>query len=220
MKIFLLTIATDWITAIAALAGVPVAVWGIFKLFIKDQETAQKLKFIEDEVNELKKQTSQFELQTELMRESNGILKQQFELQAEIHIGTKTKEESKEIIDKQKRKNEIKPRFIFNGGQASGLTFIVTLLNKGKRAEKIQIKSINSDFVDMTPIKEGFGVDEGQILSISGSVNPTKSYYTAAQVACEILISFENEDGDKYLQKVVKGYSGYQIENPYEDLTK
>jgi uncharacterized coiled-coil protein SlyX len=38
---------TDWINSIAALIGIPIVVWGIIKLFIKDKNQERKLSSLE-----------------------------------------------------------------------------------------------------------------------------------------------------------------------------
>lgn len=211
------TITTDWISAIGTLIGIPVAGWGIFKLFIKDKDQVQKLKFIEEQVEEFRKQTSQFELQTQLMIESNQLLEKQLQFQSEVYLQTKSKEAVQEELEKQKRKNDIKPRFMFYGANGSGANFTVKLINKGGNAENIKINSVNTDFVSMVPLKENLNIDSEHILSLSGIANPSKTYFNSNQVPCEILISFMNIDGDRYLQKITKSYNGYQVGNPYED---
>jgi hypothetical protein len=66
---------TDWIRAIAALLTVPVAIWGIFKLFIKDKAQDRKLSSLEKlaqsqiEANtHLKGQVRQLELTTSTLK--------------------------------------------------------------------------------------------------------------------------------------------------------
>lgn len=215
----LLSATTDWVSAVGTLVGIPVAAWGIIKLFIKDKDQIQRLKFIEEQVGELRKQTSQFEMQTQIMAEANQLLEKQIEFQSEIYLETKTKEDAKAEVEKQKRKNDIKPRFTFNGGQGSGANFTVTLQNNGGgKAENVKIKSVNTNMVVMNELKEGTIIESGQMLTLNGMANPaTTNNMMASQVSCQILISFTNADGDKYLQNISKMYSGYQVGNPYED---
>jgi hypothetical protein len=79
---------TDWISAVTSILGIPIYIWGIIKIFKKDKAQVRKLNALEDlahtqnevairiteEINELAKQTSEYQYQSSLMEESNKFV--------------------------------------------------------------------------------------------------------------------------------------------------
>lgn len=210
------TVVTDWITSVGVVLGVPATIYGIFKLFLKDKDKEERLRIAESQVNELRKQTSQFELQTGLMAEANALLAQQLRMQTEIFAETKTKEEAKAEYEKQKRKNDIKPRFAFHGASGSGKDFTLKLVNQGGNSEHVQVESLNAEIFSMASLPANTIIESGHQLVVRGVANNNQPAM-ASQAHGKIALSFTDIDGIKYVQEITKSYNGFQVANPYED---
>lgn len=205
---------TDWITAIAALFGIGPVVWGLIKLFLKDKEKEERLKFVQEQLNELKRLTSEFQHQSTLMHEANILLEKQINLQADVYLETKDVEQKKLEIENLKRISDTKPHFIFQTSVSNPSGFKIKLQNNGATAENIQVES-RSEYIKLYPFRDRLRAVKGEIVEISGSADQTKTPYNSNQVTGELLLSFEDVDGREYLQKVVKGGSGYNVDPPY-----
>lgn len=116
---------TDWVQAIGVLLGVPFAVWSIIKLFLKDKQKEHELTTLKDiaksqnsligrineQIDELKKQTQQFTYQSYHLNEANQILREQIKIQTEAFLHDKNYKKKSLELEKLKRKSEIKPFF-------------------------------------------------------------------------------------------------------------
>lgn len=90
---------TDWIRAVVAILGIPVAIWGIVKLFIKDKATERKLNSLEEvsvsqarinenmdeQLKELKIQTDEFKKQSLFMIDRNKMTEESLRIESEKH---------------------------------------------------------------------------------------------------------------------------------------
>ncbi len=205
---------TDWITAVAALFGIGPIIWGLVKLFLKDKEKEERLKFVQEQLNELKRQTSEFQYQSVLMQEANELLEKQIGMQTEMYLQTKNVEQKKLEIENQKRIAETKPHFIFQTASSSPDRFDLKLRNKGATAESIKIHEA-SEFLRMFPLRDNLRADHGQVIEVGGAADPTKTYFNSNQVTGQILLSYKDVDKREYFQNIKKTSSGVNIEPPY-----
>ena len=207
---------TDWINSIASLVGVPIVLGGIYKLFIKDKNQERKLSSLEklavsqddmikkmtEQINELSKQTSEYQYQSELMQESNGLIGKQIDLQNDIFLHNKGVEDKKLEIQKIKRLSEIKPHFINNGGGSNSSNISITLKNKGKTAKNISLKKIHGEFINFQKLNSEIEIDNGKNIEIKGNITPSGRNQNNGNRVYEIELTYENVDGNKYKQKI------------------
>jgi len=207
---------TDWINSIAALIGIPIVVWGIIKLFIKDKNQERKLSSLEklavsqdemikkmtEQINELSKQTSEYQYQSELMQESNGLIGKQIELQNDIFLHNKGIEEKKLEIQKIKRLSEIKPHFINNGGSSNSSNMLITLKNKGETAKNISLNKIRGEFIIFQKLNSEIEIDNGKNIEIKGNITPSGRNQDNGNRDYELELIYEDIDGNKYKQKI------------------
>jgi hypothetical protein len=206
---------TDWITAIAALIGIGPIVWALVRLFLKDKEKEAQLKFFQHQLDEVRRQTSEFQYQSTLMLQANEILEKQIQLQTEIHLENKQESRKRQEIEALQRINEIKPYFAFRQAGSSADNFEVTLLNKGGIAQKIKIESVDTDFVFINPLPDSLTVENNKTLNLGGRANASRTYWNSNQVQCRITILFEDIDHNIYTQDIRKvGAGGFQVDPP------
>lgn len=218
---------TDWINSFAALLGVPLVVWGIVQLFLKNKSQDRKLTSLEnlaksqndvvlkmsEQIQELSMQTSEFQFQSELMKESNLLIQKQIELQNDMYLHSKISEEKKYELQRIERISKIKPHFVFSGSNSSPSGFTVKLLNKGQTARKLSLQQIDNEFAKFSPIDENKEYDNNQKIEISGYADSSKTFYNSNQVPFSIELFFEDIDGNKYKQRVTKD-GNYRITAP------
>ncbi|EPR69876.1 hypothetical protein [Cyclobacterium qasimii] len=204
---------TDWITAVAALIGIGPIVWGLVKLVLRDKEKEERLRFVQGQLDELKRQTSEFQYQSTLMSEANALLEKQVNLQAEIYLKTQDIEGKKAEIEKMKRISDVKPHFILYTASSRPNTFKISLKNNGATAENIRIDS-TTDFIK-AQVTQNQKADKGDIIDIDGHADLKMTYFNSNQVTGDIVIAFKDVDGREYLQKVTKAGNGCNIEPPH-----
>jgi len=219
---------TDWITSVAAIIGIPLALWSFVKLIIKDKDKQEQLHSLRDmasnqneinlqlkeQVSQLTKQTGEFQYQSTLMFESNQLLEKQVQILNDFFIERKISEKTKQDLEEQKRLLEIKPHFIFNGGMSNPGHFELRLKNKGGTADSFSIEKTNSELVTLNDINPKTVVDSGQLLSVSGYPNTDKTYWNANLVNFELNLNYKDVDGNNYYQKIVRQNQQYIIDNP------
>lgn len=213
---------TDWINSIAALIGIPIVVWGIIKLFIKDKNQERKLSLLEklavsqdemikkmtEQIIELSKQTSEYQYQSELMQESNGLISKQIELQNDIFLHNKGIEEKKLEIQKIKRLSEIKPHFINNGGSSNSSNLSLALKNKGNTAKNLSLIKLSGEYIVFQKLNSELEIDNGRDIEIKANITPSGRYGDNGSRIYELELAYENIDGNKYMQKIINGKIG------------
>lgn len=205
-----------------------IGIWGIIKLFIEDKDQDRKLSSLEtlansqndivlkmaEQIQELSRQTSEYQYQTELMRESNILVQKQIELQTDTLIHNKLTDEKKIEIEKVKRMAEIKPHFILDGGSSNPSHITVNLINKGQIAKNVIIQNVNNDFTIFSEIDIKKEFDTNQKLELNGYANSSKTYYNSNQVPFSIEIFYNDADGNKYKQRVNRENQKYKVLAP------
>lgn len=219
---------TDWISSIGTLIGIPTAAWGIIKLFRKNKEQERKINSLEslanaqndvvlkmnEQVEELSRQTSEFQYQSELMKEFNEMTRLSFEIQNKNYLKTAETEAEKLELQKLERFSAIKPHFIFSGGKSNPTGFSVSLLNKGYTAKNLSIKQIGNEFATFRQIDNSKEFDKNDKLVIDGNANSSKTHFNSNQVPFEIEISFSDIDGNNYQQVLSRRNNSYKISYP------
>ncbi len=219
---------TDWISSIGTLIGIPTAAWGIIKLFRKNKEQERKLNSLEslataqnevvlkmgEQIEELSRQTSEFQYQTELMKEANEITRLSLEIQNKNYLKSAETEAQKLELQKIERLSAIKPHFTFSGGSSNPSGFTVRLLNKGNTAKEISLKLIGNEFISFRQIDPTKEFDKNEKLEINGNANPEKTYFNSNQVPFELELTFSDIDGNKYQQILSRKQNSYKVSNP------
>lgn len=213
---------TDWISSIASLLGIPIIIWGIIKLFIKDKSQERKLNSLEnlaisqneitkkmaEQINELAKQTSEYQYQSELMKESNNLISKQIELQNDIFLHNQVTEEKKLELQKIKRINELKPYFINNGGSSNSEKISISLKNKGNTAKNLRLEKIEGNFINFKKLNTEIEFEQNKILEIVGTISSSGRNFDNSQRAFKAEIYFEDMDGNKYKQRIIDSKIG------------
>ena len=154
-----------------------------------------------EQINELSKQTQQFEYQSFLLKESNDLFKNQIKIQNDALISDKNYKEKSIELEKKKRKSKIKPFFRYMGGRrGAGATFMAPLTNYGERAYIIGIEEISTENINIEQkCKQKCTIEKNQIFQLQGN---SKNNYIEYNVPFEINIIFKDEDGNKYKQNI------------------
>jgi hypothetical protein len=214
---------TDWINAIAALLGIPALLFGIGRLFIKDKEKQRQLNSLDSLANsqtrsieELTKQTSEFQYHSELMKESNELLAKQIELQNEIFLHQQVTAEQKLELESRKRKSEIKPYFIFEGASSDPNGFNIRLLNKGKTAKQVYLEQIDDKQAQIRQLDNKKEYEQNTKLEIIGSADSSKTSLNSNQVSFDLILFYTDIDGNRYKQQVTRRQHGFNVAIPIE----
>jgi multidrug efflux pump subunit AcrA (membrane-fusion protein) len=213
----------DWISAIASLLGIPALLFGIGRLFIKDKEKQRQLNSLDSlastqaqSIEELTKQTSEYQYHSTLMKESNDLLARQIELQNEIFLHQQVTTEQKADLEQRKRKAEIKPHFIFDGASSNPDGFSLRLLNKGKTARQVTFDKVDDEQAQIRSIDINKEYDQNTKLEITGNANRTKTNLNSNQVSFNIILKYSDVDGNNYKQEVSRRQHSFNITNPVE----
>ncbi|GGI24022.1 hypothetical protein [Pedobacter mendelii] len=219
---------TDWISAIGTLLGIPAIIFGIFQLFRKDKNLEKQVNSLEslaksqndvvnkmtDEIQELSRQTSEFQFQTEHMRDANDIAKKHLEIINEQFLQNKVTTENQVELQRLERLSKIKPHFTFSGGMSSPERFQVSLLNKGNTAKNIEIIQVDNELAKFNILEKSKEIDNNKKLEITGYSDLSKTYFNSNQVPFDVELIYENEDGIKYKQKLTRQNQTYNLTNP------
>lgn len=211
MKEFLTEALPNWIMAIAAAWGVFEIIRGYFKLRRQQLENTQNLNYLNEQVNEARKQTAQFEYHTNLMDENNKILEKGI---AEIlmYLTQTQKVEVQGLeFEKLRRVNEIRPVFVFVRAITNPRGFVITMKNKGQSATSMNIISTSTDDFTVHRIKSGPIIENDQNIEIVASSNHNINSNLSS---IQILIGFQDIDGNQYHQNVIKEVNKYRIQPP------
>lgn len=119
---------TDWIQAVGAIIAIIAGIWGFISLFKKDEDKQRQIDSLTKLAEESKNQTQQMIEQIRLMREQTELMK---------------KSGDREDLE---RKNNIKPSFVYGGGQGDSNGFLHHLRNDGNdKALVTSLVPINSN---------------------------------------------------------------------------
>jgi|GEM_PF-2913366 len=218
----------DWISAISSILSIPIIIWGIIKIFRKDKNQERKINSLEnlaisqdgmikkmtEQINELAKQTSEYQFQSVLMKESNSLISKQIELQNDIFLHNKGIEEKKLEIQEIKRLSEIKPHFTNNGGSGSSSNILINLKNKGYTARNLKLNKIRGEFMRFEQLNSEAEIDNGKSIEIKANITESGRHLDNGNRDYEIELLYEDIDGNKYKQKI----ENRKIGNP--ELTK
>ena len=212
---------TDWISSIAALLGIPSIVFGIVRLFIKNKDQEKKLVALESlassqsqQIEELARQTSEYQYHSELMRDSNELLRNQIDLQNQIFLHNRVNDKQKAELQKKERMSAIKPHFILSGGSSNPENFQVRLQNKGNTARNLKLELIDDELVKINPLNSTKECNQNQGIEILGTANSAKTELNSNQVPFELLIHYEDIDGNRYTQRLTRRQQRTNISNP------
>lgn len=209
---------TDWIGATIAILGLPFVIWSFIKLITKDEDKQRRLAIIEDvainqhqqlitmqeQVEELANQTSEFKHQTNLMFEANEILSKQLELQISIHENSKNIEQQKADLENKKHLQAIRPYFKISGGSYSANEFTTKLTNEGSEAHNVKLTNIGDGNTHLQKL-ERKSVNKNETVSFSGKTIQKATSVPSPLLAFETYLEFSDEEGNMYLQKISRG---------------
>lgn len=211
---------TDWVAAGSALIGIPLILVSFFKLLLKDRDKQkrlaaieniaisqnQKINIMQDQVEELAKQTSEFHHQTNLMSESNVILKQQFELQNSIYLDSKDIEEKRMAFEKNKHLASIRPYFRTAGGSSTANSFMTKLRNEGEEAHNVSLTIDDQSNISLQKIQHQL-VRNGAVIEFSGTSKTKISQLPSDLMSFEAYLKSEDREGNIYAQRIYRSRS-------------
>ena len=174
----------------------------------------EMIKKMTEQINELAKQTSEYQFQSVLMKESNSLISKQIELQNDIFLHNKGIEEKKLEIQEIKRLSEIKPHFTNNGGSGSSSNILINLKNKGYTARNLKLNKIRGEFMRFEQLNSEAEIDNGKSIEIKANITESGRHLDNGNRDYEIELLYEDIDGNKYKQKI----ENRKIGNP--ELTK
>lgn len=226
---------TDWLTAIAAVIGAPLALWGFIKLIKRDKEReteiaalrnlssvqSQSLEETKSILLEFQKQTQEFEFQTSLMRESNEFFKEHLTIISGSFKNGAELKSNLANLEIRKRKSEIKPHFIFSGAFGQGISgeYRVRLKNIGQTAYlKDIVVPDSSELIFFNEFSENTRIDKDQEVSINGKIKDGSLRVNVADYEFHIL--FKDTDNNEYKQIIKRMDNGsrYKVDLPQEVL--
>lgn len=213
---------TDWMIATGALAGVPLAIWGILTLFIKDKKKERQLNALEQvalaenqmltkmqqQIDELSKQTAQFQYQSFLMLESNKLIERQIELQTAVFEHRKEFDQKKQELEDQKRRDSIRPYLTNEGSNSGPYGFTISIFNQGQDAFNLKIVPLDVQFIFPLELPDNTNLKGKNHLQLSSRVDVMKTSYTNSQVPFEVDIQFLDIDGNGYKQNIKRQNTG------------
>lgn len=225
---------TDIVQALGVGFAIPITVWGVIKLFIRDRKREAEVESLinmaksqgqlvaemQRQLSEFSKQTREMEYQSVVMNESNELLKEQISLQAQALCNDASYKANMQILEISKRKAENRPYFIFSTGHSAGFSgdFSVNLKNVGKTAYFKKIVDQDSNTVISIPLfpKEDRMIENGQEITIGGSIKDSKSNINLTDY--DFTFEFADIEGVKYQQTLTKknNGSGYAVSKPVE----
>lgn len=144
---------TDWLQAIGTLVAATGAIVAFVTLFKKDKQKQEQIDKLIEVTGELKNQTTQFAVQTEIMRESNTIFKEQVQLQNDVLIDDKEYKNKMKEIKEREQKAKFRPIFKFDMGQSSAKTLDITIKNYGEAAILRDFNTLGDDKLFITTPK-------------------------------------------------------------------
>ncbi|MFN8312161.1 MAG: hypothetical protein U0289_05100 [Cyclobacteriaceae bacterium] len=201
----------NWIMAVAAAWGAFEVIRGYFKLKQQQKDSEQKVKFLDDQLNEFRKQTTQFEYQTTIMSENNKILEKGIENLVGILSKSQEAQEQQADLERQRRIIEIRPYFAFSTASSNPNEFEIKLRNQGGAATNFRIIDTSANTLLVNPLRRETITERGQETVISGRPAPGQNANLATG---QILLGFTDADGNEYQQNIIKNYSGFQVGVP------
>lgn len=201
----------NWIMALAAAWGIFEIIRGHFKLRKQQKENEQKIDFFNEQLNEFRKQTTQFEYQTSIMNENNKILENGIGNLIGILGKGQEAENQKLEIERPRRLIDIRPNFVFSTSSSNPSRFEIGLRNHGGTASDFKIIDVSNETIRVDPINQQTIVERGQELRVMG--RPAQGQ-NANLATGQILLGFSDIDGNEYQQNIIKNYHGFQIGLP------
>lgn len=201
----------NWIMALAAAWGVFEIIRGYFKLRQQQRDNEQKVKFLDEQLNEFRKQTTQFEYQTTIMSENNKILEQGIENLIKILSQSQEAQEQQAELERQRRLIEIRPYFVFSTSLSNMNEFSIGLKNQGGTATNFRIIDVSTNSIKVNPLKRDTVTERGQEININAQAGQG---HNANITSGQILLGFSDIDGNEYQQNIIKNYGGFQVGLP------
>ena len=167
-----------------------------------------------EQIEELSRQTSEFQYHSELMKESNDLFNKQIELQNEMFLHNKIAESSKIELQKKERLVKIKPHFTFLRGLSNPSSFSTSYLNKGHTAKKLELQGAENNLASFQKLDNDKEINTNEKIEINGWANAELTSNNSNIVAYEIWLNYEDIDGNRYKQKISHHQHKDSIGNP------
>lgn len=189
---------TDWITAVAAVIGIPLSMIAFIKLIRRDKDK-------QDQIDKLATMAGILDNQTSEMRKHNELVAMQVEILRESSVNNghdKDSQKKLQEIEEKKLRLSVQPRLWLNGAGYTGYTgeWYFDLNNKGEVAYIDAIDLLSGDIV-LHPLSFPFELEKGAQRNIRGKDNGTKHIKDSE---FEIEILYHNTLGQPY-HGIVKG---------------
>lgn len=210
---------TDWIQAATSIFIVIGTGISIYKLFKKDKQRDSQIEKIENLFEETKRQTDQFVQQTQIMKETLDLNKQQSNLLLDSNKLKSTTFNEYFEIEMKIRKHDLMPRFSFKRsisvGQNNSIELI--LVNTGKSARFLDIVFYGPKSIiwDIDRLRDTI-VEQNETLILNGQLVNFKDIISVINFDIDLI--FQDSIGTKYKQKVIRTDKGrnYKFSLPVE----
>jgi hypothetical protein len=180
---------TDWMQGLGTILGVPAAIAAFILLFIKDKQKQQQI----DKLTELILEHS---YQTELMRESNELFKEQLLIQSEVLINDKNYKDLMKELEIKKSKSKYRPHFVFEKGESTSNELKLLIRNSGERASKLKFNVAEVEELRITT-PGGISISKNGIFVLTGDYRGKENLHKIDKL---IEIIYEDSIGTKYKQ--------------------
>jgi len=176
---------TDWLTAIAALIGVPLSLWAFVKLIIKDKDKQIQIDKLSGiaaaqvtQAEEMVRQTAVMVNQAESLSKQNDLIAQQIDVLRNTAMFKNNDNEAVaklQVIEEQRLRLSVKPRLWLNGAGYKGYNgeMHVDLNNKGEVAHLDNFNLLAGDIV-LHSFSLPFDLEKGGHRNIYGRSNGAK----------------------------------------------
>jgi hypothetical protein len=158
-----------------------------------------------EQIIELSRQTSEYQYQSELMKDTNKLISKQIDVQNQIFIHNRISEEKNLELQKTERINQIKPRFVYARTDSSSNKMTLYLKNKGNIAKKLKLEKIEGQSINFLGLSSETELEQNNTLEIIGNISSVGRDSDNGNRLYTVDLFFEDIDGNKYKQRLING---------------
>ena len=172
----------------------------------------------QEQINNLVIIAEQTKAQTETLEETLGIHKKQIDLIEKLLENKENiniKDDLKEV-EKQIRRNSIKPRFVADSFGCSTFGYHYHFINKGKRAYDIQTNILKkpNDIIPLEFPKDEILDNDKKITIVFRNADNVNNFANLMNKKIKLQIIYQDEDENKYEQIIDIGGQSRSISKP------
>jgi hypothetical protein len=225
---------TDWLQALGAVIAVIAAIWGFIKLFVRDKNREKEIKSLIDIADaqqqnlakvqalleEAQKQTAEFIVQSNEMKESNSLNKKHLEILTQSIEQNKNHQDKLLAIKNSERKNDIRPHFLLDSSYTGSSNYTLSLKNIRAVAFFEEIRNFPESTIHFSQSKQrnqriatNSQIELNGYLAVAVGNNPVHHYNTSP---FQFELIFRDEDKNLYKQVIKRVHTNISVEQPEE----